>query len=153
MNRQTQPIEIKFLRSDIEVDFPRYGTVGSAGIDLQACIDKNIILKSAQVELVPTGIAVHIKDPNLVGMIYPRSGLGHKKGLILGNGTGVIDSDYQGEIFVSAFNRSGQDIVIEPKMRFAQLLLLPVMHANFELVRDFSNESCRGNGGFGHTGS
>jgi dUTP pyrophosphatase len=153
MNRQVQTIEVKFLRKDMQIDLPSYGTAGSAGIDLQACIDENITLKPGEAKLIPTGISIHIKDPNLVGMIYPRSGLGHKKGLVLGNGTGVIDSDYQGELFVSSFNRSDQDILIEPKMRFAQLLLLPVIHANFKVVEGFSNESCRGDGGFGHTGS
>ena len=145
-------IEIKFVRDDIQLETPEYATNGSAGVDLRACIAENVVVKPGEVKLVPTGLSIHIANPNLVAMIYPRSGLGHKKGLVLGNGTGVIDSDYQGELFVSAFNRAQEDVVIEPKMRFAQLVILPVVHAKFNLVNEFGEGTRRGQGGFGHSG-
>lgn len=153
MNIIRKKIEIKLLRPNNNISIPKYGTIGSAGIDLQAAIDMPITIKPNDVKLIPTGISIYIHDPNLVGMIYPRSGLGHKKGLILGNGTGIIDSDYQGELFVSAYNRSIEEVAIEPEMKFAQLLLVPIIHADFALVEEFSMDSIRGVGGFGHTGT
>ncbi|MDC0535077.1 dUTP diphosphatase [Francisellaceae bacterium] len=145
-------IQLKFVREYIEKIVPEYATLGSAGVDLRACIESKLILKPNEVKLIPTGISIYIQDPSLAAVILPRSGLGHKKGLILGNGTGLIDSDYQGELFVSCWNRSDLDIEIEPAMRFAQLVIIPVVQADFQLVNDFSDDSARGSGGFGHSG-
>ena len=152
MGKNKPKIQLKFLRDDIEKAVPKYATTGSAGIDLKACISQDLALKPGAVELVPTGLAVYIQDSNLAGIILPRSGLGHKKGLILGNGTGLIDSDYQGELFVSCWNRSEQTVVIEPGMRFAQFVIIPIIQADFEVVSEFSDHSLRGAGGFGHSG-
>ncbi len=145
-------IQLKFIRENIEKVAPEYATLGSAGVDLRACIENGLILKPGEVQLVPTGIAIYIQDSSLAAVILPRSGLGHKKGLILGNGTGLIDSDYQGELFVSCWNRSNSDISIEPAMRFAQLVIIPVVQADFQVVEEFSDDSARGVGGFGHSG-
>ena len=145
-------IQIKILNKEIVSDIPRYATVGSAGLDLSAAIKNEIILKPGECMLVGTGLAINIADPSYAAVILPRSGLGHKKGLILGNGTGLIDSDYQGELMVSCLNRSAVDIVIEPLMRFAQLVIIPVVQAEFDLVDEFSFGTERSNGGFGHTG-
>ena len=145
-------IEVKVLREELDIQIPSYATAGSAGLDLRAALEEPVQLKAGEVALVPTGLAIHIANPNLVAMIYPRSGLGHKKGLVLGNGTGVIDSDYQGELFVSAFNRGKETIEIEPNMRFAQLVIVPVVHAQFKQVKAFGESTQRGAGGFGHSG-
>ncbi|AXA33082.1 dUTP diphosphatase [Francisella adeliensis] len=145
-------IQMKILDEKIK-GIPQYGTTGSAAIDLNACVEGDVVLKPGECKLVGTGVAIHVADPNYAALILPRSGLGHKKGLVLGNGTGLIDSDYQGELKVSCFNRSQQDIVIEPLMRFAQLVIVPVVQADFELVDDFTSDSSRGAGGFGHTGA
>jgi dUTP pyrophosphatase len=145
-------IQLKFLRNDIEKIVPEYTTIGSAGVDLRACVLERITLRPSETQLVPTGIAIHISDPSFAAIILPRSGLGHKKGLILGNGTGLIDSDYQGELFVSCWNRSQRDILIEPAMRFAQLVIIPVAQASFQVVAEFTDDSIRGSGGFGHSG-
>lgn len=145
-------IELKILNKDIVCDVPAYGTQGSAAVDLKACISKSIFLQPGECKLVGTGIAINIGNPGYAAMILPRSGLGHKKGLVLGNGTGLIDSDYQGELMVSCFNRSQETIGIEPLMRFAQLVIVPVIQANFEVVEEFSEQTVRASGGFGHTG-
>ncbi len=145
-------IELKLLRPEIFAALPEYGTTGSAAIDLRAAIEEDIQLNPGQCELVPTGIAIHIANVGLAGMILPRSGLGHKKGLILGNSVGLIDSDYQGELMVSCWNRSNDVITIEPLMRFAQLVIVPVVQANFVAVEEFGGQTTRGVGGFGHTG-
>ena len=145
-------IELKLLRPELLKDLPEYGTEGAAAIDLRAAIKEPLTLLPNQTELVPTGLAIHIENPNLAAMILPRSGLGHKKGLILGNSVGLIDSDYQGELMVSCWNRSHEVIEIEPLMRFAQLIIVPVMQANFKRVDAFSDRSIRHEGGFGHTG-
>ena len=131
---------------------PAHATEGSAGIDLRAAIDAPLELAGGDTALVPSGIAIHIADPGLCAMVLPRSGLGHKHGIVLGNLVGLIDSDYQGELMVSCWNRSEQAFTIEPGERIAQLVLVPVLQASLEIVEEFDN-SARGAGGFGHTGS
>ena len=150
---QKTTIELKLLCPELFALLPKYGTSGSAAIDLRAAIKENIMLKSGECNIVPTGVAIHISDPSLAGMILPRSGLGHKKGLILGNGVGLIDSDYQGEIMVSCWNRSDKVIKIKQLMRFAQLVIIPVVQANFVSVENFSDKTKRSVGCFGHTGT
>ena len=130
---------------------PHYATAGSAGLDLRACIDDPITLAPGQTELVPTGIAIHLDDPGLTAMILPRSGLGHKHGIVLGNLVGLIDSDYQGQIFVSTWNRGKAPFVINPLERLAQLIVVPVVQVELNVVEDFT-QSARGSGGFGSTG-
>jgi len=146
-------IDLKIIDPRIGDDFnlPEYQTDGSAGVDLQACIDQTVSIQPGDTELIPSGIAIHIKDPTLAAVLLPRSGLGHKKGLVLGNLVGLIDSDYQGQVFISCWNRGSKQIDIEPGMRIAQMVFLPVEQVNFNVVEDF-NESERGSGGFGHTG-
>ncbi len=131
---------------------PRYATEGSAGMDLRACLDAPLTLQPGETRLIPTGIALHLADPGLAAVILPRSGLGHKHGVVLGNLVGLIDSDYQGEIMMSCWNRSDAPFVLEDGMRVAQLVVLPVAQARFEAVEEF-NASRRGAGGFGHTGN
>ena len=145
-------VELKLVRPEIFLSLPKYVTAGSAAVDLRAAIEETVNLKPDTCELLPTGVAINIFDLGLAGMILPRSGLGHKKGLILGNSIGLIDSDYQGELMVSCWNRSNEVIVIEPLMRFAQLVIVPVYQANFVEVEEFSNKTKRSIGGFGHTG-
>ncbi|MEY8766466.1 MULTISPECIES: dUTP diphosphatase [Francisella] len=145
-------IELKILNKDIVKEVPEYGTEGSAAVDLRACISQKEFLNPGECKLVGTGIAINIANSGYAAMILPRSGLGHKKGLVLGNGTGLIDSDYQGELMVSCFNRSQEVIEIEPLMRFAQLVIVPVVQAKFDVVEDFSQQTVRAAGGFGHTG-
>ncbi len=147
-----QKIQIKILDKNIVESVPSYATEGSAGLDLCAAITERVLLQPGECKLIGTSIAINIADPNFAALILPRSGLGHKKGLVLGNGTGLIDSDYQGELMVSCFNRSSDVIEIEPMMRFAQLVIVPVVQAQFELVDDFKSISERAGGGFGHTG-
>lgn len=130
---------------------PQYATSGSAGLDLRACIDVAVTLKPGETILIPTGIALHLADPGLAAMILPRSGLGHKHGIVLGNLVGLIDSDYQGQIFVSTWNRGDQDFLINPMERIAQLVVVPVVQVAFNIVDEFT-ESRRGAGGFGSTG-
>ena len=130
---------------------PSYGTPGSAGLDLGACIDSPLTLESGQTELVPTGLAIHIDDPDYAAMILPRSGLGHKHGIVLGNLVGLIDSDYQGELMISCWNRGDQAFTITPGDRIAQLVIVPVMQATFQWVEEFGS-SDRGEAGFGSTG-
>lgn len=148
-----QAIKLKVLDERMGRDFPLpgYATHGSAGLDLRACIDEAMTLQPGDTQLVPTGLAIHIGDPELAAIILPRSGLGHKHGIVLGNLTGLIDSDYQGQLFVSVWNRSQQAFTIEPGERIAQLVFVPVVQARFEVVTDFE-ESTRGEGGFGHSG-
>ena len=128
-----------------------YQTSGSAGIDLLACLDEPLTIQPGDTELIPSGIAVYIRDSSLAAVLLPRSGLGHKKGLVLGNLVGLIDSDYQGQVFISCWNRGKESCVIEPGMRLAQMVFLPIQQVNFNLVESFE-ESDRGEGGFGHTG-
>ncbi|MEO3987361.1 dUTP diphosphatase [Plesiomonas shigelloides] len=146
-------IDLKILDSRIGDQFPlpSYATEGSAGLDLRACLDDAITLEPGNTVLVPTGLAIHIGDPSLAAVILPRSGLGHKHGVVLGNLVGLIDSDYQGQLMVSVWNRGQQTFEIEPGERLAQLVFVPVVQAEFNLVTDFA-ESERGAGGFGHTG-
>lgn len=142
-------VEIKLLRKGVEL--PRQGTPMSAGRDLQAMIDAPLILAPNQRELVPSGIAIFLNTPDLAAVILPRSGLGHKKGLVIGNLVGVIDGDYQGEIMISAWNRSNEPIRITPGEHIAQLLVVPVLQVGFNVVEEFSATTSRGEGGFGST--
>lgn len=146
-------IDLKVIDTRIGDTFemPDYQTTGSAGIDLLACVDESITIEPGQTELIPSGIAVYIRDPSLAAVLLPRSGLGHKKGLVLGNLVGLIDSDYQGQVFISCWNRGKENCLIEPGMRLAQMVFLPVEQVSFNLVNSF-DESDRGEGGFGHTG-
>jgi dUTP pyrophosphatase len=146
-------IQLKILDDRIgdQIPLPAHATEGSAGMDLRACIDQTITLEPGETELIPTGIAIHIEDPGLAATILPRSGLGHKHGIVLGNLVGLIDSDYQGQLFVSCWNRGTDSFTIEQGDRIAQLVFVPVVQADFEVVDDFY-ESRRGAGGFGHSG-
>ncbi len=148
------PIKIKRLdpRLGTEWPLPAYATPGSAGMDLRAMLDQPLTLASGQTSLIPTGIAIHIGDPSLAATILPRSGLGHKHGIVLGNLVGLIDSDYQGQLFVSCWNRSAEPFTIEVGERIAQLVFIPVVQAQFTLVDEFT-QSDRGEGGFGHSGT
>ncbi|MCL5261650.1 MAG: dUTP diphosphatase [Gammaproteobacteria bacterium] len=146
-------IELKILDPKIGTLFPvpTYATSGSAGLDLRACIDADLVLEPKQTLLIPTGIAIHIADEGYAAMILPRSGLGHKHGVVLGNLVGLIDSDYQGQILVSCWNRGSENFTITPGERIAQLIIVPVIQAQFDVVTEFAASS-RGEGGFGHTG-
>ena len=148
-----QSIQLRILdpRIGSEYPLPDYATDGSAGMDLRACLDETLILEPGQTELLPTGMAIHIADPGLAAMLLPRSGLGHKHGIVLGNLIGLIDSDYQGQLFVSCWNRGHSAFTIEPGERIAQMIFVPVVRAGFEVVEEFV-DSDRGAGGFGHTG-
>ncbi|EIJ32828.1 dUTP diphosphatase [Thiothrix nivea] len=146
-------IEYKILDARIGTEFPlpEYATSGSAGMDLRACLDKAITLHPGDTVLIPTGIAIHIGDPGLAAVILPRSGLGHKHGIVLGNLVGLIDSDYQGQLFISCWNRSKDRFTVEPGERIAQLVFVPVVQVALQQVDDF-DQSHRGDGGFGHSG-
>lgn len=144
-------LKIMDVRIGGEYPLPEPATAGSAGVDLRACLDGPLTLEPGQTELIPTGIAIHLDDPGLAAVLLPRSGLGHKHGIVLGNLTGLIDSDYQGQIFVSCWNRGLKPFTIEPGERIAQMVILPIVHAEFEVVEEFV-ESARGVGGFGHSG-
>jgi dUTP pyrophosphatase len=146
-------VELKILdpRVGDALPLPEHATSGSAGCDLRACIDEPLELAAGQTELIPTGMAIHLADPTLAAMILPRSGLGHKHGIVLGNLVGLIDSDYQGQLFVSCWNRSDTSFRIEPGDRIAQLVVVPVVQVDFAVVDEFA-ASERGAGGFGHTG-
>jgi dUTP pyrophosphatase len=146
-------IDVKILDQRIGTTFPlpAYATPGSAGLDLRACLDNAIELHPGETVLIPTGLAIHIADTNLAAVILPRSGLGHKHGVVLGNLVGLIDSDYQGQLQVSVWNRSQTSFTVEPGERVAQLVFVPVVQAEFNIVEEFS-ESERGEGGFGHSG-
>ncbi len=147
-------LQVKILDDRIGRDFPlpSYATPGSAGMDLRACLDDSLLVEPGQTVLIPTGLAVHIADPQLCAMLLPRSGLGHKHGIVLGNLVGLIDSDYQGQLMVSCWNRGQQSYQIQPGERIAQMILVPVVQADFAIVDEFS-DSDRGEGGFGHSGS
>lgn len=146
-------VEVKILDDRIgqSIPLPEYATQGSAGMDLRACLDQPLTIEPGQTQLIGTGIAMYIGDPNYAATILPRSGLGHKHGLVLGNLVGIIDSDYQGELKVSCWNRSNQAYTIEPGDRIAQLVILPVVQAQMSIVEEF-HETDRGEGGFGHSG-
>lgn len=148
-----ETVQVKILNPKIgsQIPLPSYATEGSAGLDLRVCCDEPITLLSQQTELLSTGIAIHLEDPGYAAVILPRSGLGHKHGIVLGNLIGLIDSDYQGELKISCWNRSQDAFIIQPGERIAQLVIVPVLQANFKLVDEF-NQSMRGEGGFGHTG-
>ena len=144
-------LEVKILDPRLKDNLPQYATAGAAGLDLRACIDQPIELKPGTTELIPSGIAIHLTDPGLAAMVLPRSGLGHKHGIVLGNLVGLIDSDYQGQIFVSLWNRGGSAFTLNPMERIAQLVVVPVLQVKLNVVDDFS-ASERGAGGFGSTG-
>lgn len=148
------PIELKILDSRIGSEFPlpAYATPGSAGMDLRAMIDTTMTIAPGETQLIPTGIAIHVADPGLAAVILPRSGLGHKHGIVLGNLVGLIDSDYQGPLMVSCWNRSDTPFTLEIGVRLAQLVFVPVVQAQFKLVDEFDS-SDRGEGGFGHSGT
>ena len=145
-------IAVKVLDARMADHLPAYATPGSAGLDLRACLDQPLVLEPGQAALIPTGLAVHIGDPGLAAMLLPRSGLGHKHGIVLGNLVGLIDSDFQGQLMVSCWNRGPTTFVINPMERIAQLVLVPVVQATFRVVDDF-DASARGEAGFGSTGT
>jgi len=144
-------IDLKILDPRVADQLPAYATPGSAGLDLRACLESPLVLEPGQTTLIPTGLAIHIEDPGLAAMILPRSGLGHKHGIVLGNLVGLIDSDYQGPLMVSCWNRGQAAFTVQPFERIAQLVIVPVVQATFKLVTEFA-ESDRGAGGFGSTG-
>jgi dUTP pyrophosphatase len=145
-------IDVKILDARLHGQLPQYATPGSAGLDLRACLDAPLTLAPGQTELIPAGMAIHIADPGLAAIILPRSGLGHKHGIVLGNLVGLIDSDYQGQLFVSTWNRGNAPFTINPLERLAQLVVVPVVKVAFNVVDDFA-ASRRGAGGFGSSGS
>ena len=144
-------LDIKILDARMRDYLPAYATTGSAGLDLRACLDEAITLEPGQTTLVPTGLAIHIEDPGYAALILPRSGLGHKHGVVLGNLVGLIDSDYQGQLMISTWNRGATAFTLNPLERLAQLVIVPVVQATFNIVDDFA-QSERGAGGFGSTG-
>ncbi|WP_322032297.1 dUTP diphosphatase [Paraburkholderia sp. J76] len=144
-------IDIKILNERMRDQLPQYATPGSAGLDLRACLDAPITLEPGETKLVPTGLAIHVADPGYAALILPRSGLGHKHGIVLGNLVGLIDSDYQGELMISTWNRGHTTFTLNPLERLAQLVIVPVVQAHFNIVDDFE-ASERGAGGFGSTG-
>jgi dUTP pyrophosphatase len=148
-----RPLKVRILDPRIGKEFPlpAYATAGSAGMDLRACLNSPLVLETGRAELVPTGIAIYVEDPGLAAVILPRSGLGHKHGVVLGNLVGLIDSDYQGQLMVSVWNRSREPFTIQPGERIAQLVVVPVVQVELQVVEDFVITS-RGAGGFGHSG-
>lgn len=144
-------IDLKVLDARMAEQLPAYATAGSAGLDLRACLDAPLVLEPGQTQLIPTGLAIHVADPGLAAIILPRSGLGHKHGIVLGNLVGLIDSDYQGQLMVSCWNRGQATFTIQPMERIAQLVIVPVVQAKFNVVDEFG-ASDRGAGGFGSTG-
>ncbi|MDE2400481.1 MAG: dUTP diphosphatase [Burkholderiales bacterium] len=144
-------VDIKVLDARVAEFLPAYATPGSAGLDLRACLDEAVVLEPGQAQLIPTGLSMHLGDPGLAAMILPRSGLGHKHGIVLGNLVGLIDSDYQGPLMVSCWNRGSTAFTIEPMERIAQMVIVPVVQASFRRVESFE-ASARGEGGFGSTG-
>jgi len=149
--RRALAVRILDARIGGEFPLPTYATAGSAGMDLRACIDAPLALPPGRAELIPTGIAIHIADPGLAAVLLPRSGLGHKHGVVLGNLVGLIDSDYQGPLMVSCWNRSAEPFTVQPGERIAQLIVVPIVQVELDVVSDFA-ASQRGSGGFGHTG-
>ena len=146
-------VDIKILDPRMQGQLPHYATPGSAGLDLRACLDAPLTLAPGAWQLVPTGLAMHLRDPGYAAMILPRSGLGHKHGIVLGNLVGLIDSDYQGQLMVSAWNRSNIAYELQPMERLAQMVIVPVVQAQFNVVDTFATESERGAGGYGSTGT
>ena len=144
-------IDIKLLDPRLRANPPAYATAGSAGLDLRACVDTALVLRPGDSALVPSGIAIHLDDPRLAAIVLPRSGLGHKHGIVLGNLVGLIDSDYQGQVMVSLWNRGREPFTVEPLERIAQLVVVPVVQVGFNIVEEFT-ASARGEGGFGSTG-
>ena len=144
-------VELKILHPQMADQLPAYATPGSAGLDLRACLDKAVTLQPGETLLVPTGLAVHLANPAYAAVLLPRSGLGHKHGIVLGNLVGLIDSDYQGQVFVSVWNRSHETFRLAPLDRIAQMVIVPVVQVDFRVVDDFTSSS-RGSGGFGSTG-
>ena len=144
-------IDVRILDERLRDQLPSYATAGSAGLDLRAALTEALILAPGQTELIPTGLSIYIADPGYAGLILPRSGLGHKHGIVLGNLVGLIDADYQGPLMVSAWNRSSQAFTIEPMERLAQLVVVPILQVGFNIVESF-DQSARGTGGFGSTG-
>ena len=144
-------VALKILDARMKDNLPSYGTPGSAGLDLRACIDAPITIQAGETVLIPTGLAIHIADPGYAAMILPRSGMGHKHGIVLGNLVGLIDSDYQGQLMVSTWNRGQSAFTLNPMERLAQLIIVPVVQVGFEIVEEFG-DSERGEGGFGSTG-
>lgn len=144
-------VQLKILNPKMKDYLPRYATLGSAGLDLRACLDEAIVLQAGETKLIPTGLSIYLDNPNLAAMLLPRSGLGHKHGIVLGNLVGLIDSDYQGELMISVWNRGQTAFTIEPMERIAQMVIVPVVQATFEQVDEFV-ASERGEGGFGSTG-
>ena len=145
-------VDVKILDARLRDNLPAYATPGSAGLDLRACIDAPLTLEPGQWQLIPTGMAMHLKDPHYAALILPRSGMGHKHGIVLGNLVGLIDSDYQGELMVSCWNRGNTPFTLTVGERIAQLILVPVVQAHFDIVEQF-DETQRGPGGFGHSGT
>lgn len=151
MSKETFRVRVLDDRLGDSIPLPGYASEGAAGLDLRACLDAPLRLDPGAAELIPTGLSIHIADPGRAAMILPRSGLGHRHGIVLGNGVGLIDSDYQGQLFVSCWNRGQQPFTIEVGERIAQLIIVPVVQAEFDLVEDFET-SARGEGGFGSSG-
>jgi len=149
--RRALKVRVLDARLGAEFPLPAYATGGSAGLDLRACLAAPLVLAPGKAELIPTGLAIHLDDPGLAAVILPRSGLGHKHGIVLGNLVGLIDSDYQGQLLVSCWNRGTQAFTVQPGERIAQLVVLPVVQVDLEVVADFATSS-RGAGGFGHSG-
>jgi dUTP pyrophosphatase len=150
---QRRPLKVRILDARIGKEFPlpQYATAGSAGLDLRACLDKPLTLEAGKAELLPTGLAIYVEDPGLAAVILPRSGLGHKHGIVLGNLVGLIDSDYQGQLMVSVWNRGREPYTVQPGERVAQLIVVPVVQVELDVVEDFT-ATTRGAGGFGHSG-
>ncbi len=144
-------VEVKILDARLKSNMPSYATIGSAGLDLRACIEHTQTIAPGETTLIPTGMAIYLADPNYAAMILPRSGLGHKHGIVLGNLVGLIDSDYQGQLLVSCWNRSKESFMLNPMERIAQLVIVPVIQADFKIVDEFDSSE-RGEGGFGSTG-
>jgi dUTP pyrophosphatase len=152
-NKSLKAVQLKIIDQRLggEIPLPVHATDGSAGMDLRACVEHDTVIGPGETLLIPTGFAMHISDPGMAAVILPRSGLGHKHGLVLGNLVGLIDSDYQGQVYVSCWNRSEREFEVKPGMRIAQLVFVPVIMADFEVVESFESSE-RGAGGFGHTG-
>jgi dUTP pyrophosphatase len=144
-------VDLKILDERVRDQLPHYATAGSAGLDLRACLDEAVVLNPGETRLIPTGLAMHLADPGFAAMILPRSGLGHKHGVVLGNLVGLIDSDYQGQLMVSLWNRGQEAFTVQPFERIAQMVIVPVVQASFRVVEEFES-SDRGAGGFGSTG-